>query len=451
MNNKLNNQAAELRKQLEELEAKQAKIESTGGFINFRDTSAKGVVKPTFGNTKQLIDHYNISIRHNEMTKDLEISFPNRKFHRDTELNTAMSYFKSLARDQDLPVTDIFDHIGIVANDNHYHPVRDWIDSVEWDGKDRLKEFYNTIQIRKIGTAEDIGANTLKETLMRKWAISAVAALYYGNFSCEGVLTFYGKQAIGKSSWTYSLVPREVQSKWIKDAVTLDVGNKDSVMKAVSTWITELGELDATFRKSDLEALKGFITERVDILRPPYERKANSYSRRTVFYATINTLEFLQDDENRRFWTLDVEKVYPCQFDVQQFWAEMKVLYEAVEPLCRTAADRERNQEWGWFLTPDERMQLQTAQRKFQSIDPISEMLANRLTPADEMKTGQWLNCTAILQECGMMHPDKRATNAASKWLRAQGFDTKVTSKAYFVNVKDRVIAQLPPSLKLIK
>lgn len=450
MNKSLTTIAA-LNTQLADLQRKKVKLEEEGQPIRFNDLTSKGMAKPTLGNTEQLVAHYDITIQHNEMTKDLEISFADKKFHRDTELNTSMSYFKALARDQDLPVSDIFDHVGIIANNNHYHPVRDWIDSAKWDGTDRLQEYYDSLIIRKGGNhAEDVMNSALKEILMRKWAMSAVAALYNDNFSCEGVLCLSGDQAIGKTSWALSLTPREYQSKWVKDAVTLDVGNKDSVLKAVSAWITELGELDATFRKSDLEALKGFITERVDVLRPPYERKANSYSRRTVMYATINSVEFLQDEENRRFWTLDVEKVIQCTFDTQQFWAEMKVLYESVEPLCRTAFDREKNQEWGWFLTPTERKQLQSVQKKFKSIDPICEIVQNNIVTAKLTNSGLWLNCTAILQACGITNPDRRATNSVSKWLRKEGYNFKQYTKQYYVNVVGQGKSSVP-SLSVVK
>ena len=153
-------------------------------------------------------------------------------------------------------------------------------------GKDRLPEYYGSIILADL--------NPMKEVMMRKWALSLVAALYHPNFSCEGVLTFSGKQGQGKTIWVEELIPQEYHNIWNKDAVTLDVNNKDSLFKALSYWITELGELDSTFKKSDIEALKGFITEKVDMIRSPYDRKANKYPRRTVFYATVNDDEFLQ-------------------------------------------------------------------------------------------------------------------------------------------------------------
>lgn len=435
--NNLDNMTIE---QIERLLEQKKNQKSTIAFV---DVTPKGVAKPTLDNSKQLFAHYGISIRHNEMTKEPEINIPCKKFHSDTEMNAALAYLQDLARGQDLPVSDLMNHVTIVANENAYHPVRDWIDSFKWDGKDRLPEVYAIID----------SPSEMKETLIRKWLLSGVAALYDDNFSCEGVLCLYGAQAIGKTSWIQYLLPRESVSQWVSESVTLAVGNKDSELKALGTWITELGELDSTFKKSDIEALKGWITQRKDVIRPPYERKPNKYSRRTICYATINTLEFLQDDENRRFWALDVEKVHPTSLDRGQLWAQIKQMYFDVVGKCRTPQDRIANNEWGWFLTPDERAQLTRTQHQFKTIDPIEELLDDKLVPFDEIenKKSEWLNSTAILMRCGVLYPTKRDINTAAKYLRRFGFRKKIDTKRFLVQIRDSVTTQnTVPKLKVV-
>jgi putative DNA primase/helicase len=220
-------------------------------------------------------------------------------------------------------------------------------------------------------------------------------------------------------------------------------------MKAVGTWITELGELDSTFKKSDLEALKAWITEKQDVIRPPYERSANKYARRTGFYATLNTLEFLNDDENRRFWVLDVDAFRFPEYDLAQFWAQIKVLYQAVAPLCRDPKSRVANQEWGWFLTPDERELLQQSQNPFKTVDPVIETLSNHVVARQLMKTvrGETLNITEILKRCGMDRVSKRETTAGGKWLREQGFRAD-RQKKYTVEIVDQT--RTLPHLKVV-
>lgn len=410
------------------LEAKKNKLDT----IPFIDVSAKGAVKGTIDNFQQLLNHYAITIKYNEMTKEPEIDIPGNRSHADIALNAKIAELMGYANKHGFPKGDVMDLITVVASNNAYHPVRDWIDSQEWDGVDRLEEFVDTVILKT--------ENNLKATIMRKWALSAVAALYHPNFSCEGVLTFTGNQGVGKTTWAFGLLPREKSGEWIKDGVTLDMGNKDTAIKALGYWITELGELDATFKKSDIEALKAFITEKVDMIRTPYSRTANKFGRRTVFYASVNELEFLKDSENRRFWVLEVERFVFPSFNVAQFWAQIKQEYLAVKDLIATAEDRSLNDEWGWFMSPQERLQLSDSQERFKTVNTIDELLSNRVLLAQDARVTnkKKMNITSILQDCGIILPNQQQMNQAGKWLRKAGYQPD-RIKQYEVDMVDSV------------
>jgi putative DNA primase/helicase len=112
---------------------------------------------------------------------------------------------------------------------------------------------------------------------MWRWLISGVAAVFMERgFQSQGVLTLTGRQGLGKTRWLKSLVPNR---DWIKDGVVLNPKDKDSVLQSVSRWIVELGELDATFKKADVAALKAFITMEEDVLRQAYAQKTDKYQR----------------------------------------------------------------------------------------------------------------------------------------------------------------------------
>lgn len=435
--------AAELKLLLEQKEQEEATA------IVFPDTTEKGRPRSTPVNLETLLQHYGIRVRYNEMTKWPEIDIPGQRFHPDTALNSAMTYIWSLVKSVDWTISkdDYYSMLNLIATQNYYHPVREWIDQQTWDGVDRFPDFYATIEC---GRNSPVAGNQLKETLMRKWALSLVAALYHKDFSSEGVLCLYGPQGIGKTSWAYGLVPRESGGTWIKDSVALAVTDKDSVMKATSTWITELGELDATFKKSDLEALKSWITEKSDVIRPPYERSQNRYARRTGFYATLNTLEFLNDDENRRFWVLHCEGFCFPRYDLGQFWAQVRALYDAIRDSCATAEDRARTGEWGWFLSPTEREQLRTSQEPFRTVDPVIENLQAHVVPADMMTVarGESLTITAILQRCGIERITKKETGTAAKWIREQGYSAD-GQRRYTVQIESNLASV--PRFKVIK
>lgn len=393
-------------------------------FIQFEELNDKNRIKNTLKNFQQLLDHYGITIKYNEMTKQNEITIPGHDYFADTAENAKMARLRSMANYQNFPVSEIDNYVIEVGNLNRYHPVRDWIDSVTWDGRDRLCDYYNSIELRE--------HNPLKETMMRKWALSLVGALYHEDFSCEAVLSLVGDQGLGKTIWIENLIPTHAKNLWNKDAVVIDTKNKDSLIKALSYWIAELGEVSATFRKSDIEALKGFLTEKFDVIRNPYERKSNTYRRRTVFYATVNDTEFLQDDENRRFWVLDVVKLnHGTIDDCGQFWAQLKAIYMSIRDKLVDAQTREKHQEWGWFLSPNEKKLMSPLQEKHKNIEPVIETLEKYLEkPSTD---GEWHSCTDILSATSWGRPTGRDTRIASKWLSKNGYERQSDTKKYRV------------------
>jgi predicted P-loop ATPase len=113
-------------------------------------------------------------------------------------------------------------------------------------------------------------------------------------------------------------------TSWFSEGLTMDPSNKDHVIQGTATFMCELGELDATTRKSDVAQLKAFLTRSKDVYRSPYGQHREVYARRTIFGATVNPDAFLVDDTgNRRFWVMPVSAVNADHgLDMQQIWAE---------------------------------------------------------------------------------------------------------------------------------
>jgi putative DNA primase/helicase len=196
---------------------------------------------------------------------------------------------------------------------------------------------------------------------MKKWLIQAVAALYEKNgLNGAGTIVFTGLQGTGKTRLFKDLTS-DISSTFLEGAI-LDPSNKDSVMTVCSHWIVELGELDATFKKSDVAQLKAFLTKNIDTLRRPYAKKDSSYPRRTIFAGTVNDLEFLHDPTgNRRFWPIDVRAITrDTTINYQQLWAEVKIWYESGET---------------WHLNALEIKKLNEYSEQFSISDPLIEML----------------------------------------------------------------------------
>jgi hypothetical protein len=230
-----------------------------------------------------------------------------------------------------LPATDCWRHLGVIEARRAFHPVTDWARSKPWDGVSRFGQLFDTLAIQ-----DDFEEyRELLRVQLDKWLLAggkclSLDALSGDGVAAQGVLVLQGKQDMGKTRWFKALVP---DSAWFSEGLTMDPSNTDHVIQGTSTFICELGELDATTRKSDVAQLKAFLTRSKDVYRSPYGREREVYARRTIFGATVNPETFLVDDTgNRRFWVMPVKAVNADHgIDLQQLWAEAMARAEAGE------------------------------------------------------------------------------------------------------------------------
>jgi putative DNA primase/helicase len=288
-----------------------------------------------------------------------------------------------------------------IAESHSFNPVEDWIRSRPWDEQDRLDALYSTVE-----SADEYPAH-LKVTLLHRWLLSAVAAaLNRGSFASRGVLTLQGPQGCGKTSWGRALISDIVlRAEVFKDDHHLDGANKDSILGAIRHWITEIGELDSSFKK-DIARLKGFLTSNFDKLRPPYARVEAEYPRQTVFFATVNEFNFLIDPTgNTRWWTIPVERLnFEHGLDMQQVFAQL-----AVE-----LANGEQ-----WWLTAAEEAQLALWNVRHQSVSVIREKILERLD-LERADDGNQPRMTAIelLEHLGLQRPTNAQCRECGSILR---------------------------------
>jgi putative DNA primase/helicase len=190
---------------------------------------------------------------------------------------------------------------------------------------------------------------------------------------------------------------------------TLHLQNKDSILTALRYWIVELGEVDATFRKSDVSALKSFITQTTDAIRRPYAMTESTYPRRTGFGASVNDDQFLADPTgNRRFWTVPVTAFdLDHKVDMQQLWAEVLTLYQGGER---------------WFLDRDEVHELNEHNESFRVTDPVEERIASGWAwPSLAEREGcvwEWVTATEALIRLGYKEPKRGDAIAAGRVIR---------------------------------
>ncbi|TZE81987.1 virulence-associated E family protein [Calorimonas adulescens] len=235
----------------------------------------------------------------------------------------------------------IFDAIALCAHKHLINDVKDYLTSLEWDGIKRL----DTLLIDYLG-AED---TPYTRAVIRKSLTAAVARVMTPGVKYDFVPIIAGPQGIGKSTFL-----RILGRQWFSDSLTTFEGKEASEM-VQGVWINELGELNG-LNRSEINAVKQFISRTDDIYREPYGRRTGRYPRRCVFFGTTNDAEFLRDKTgNRRFWPVDVG-IQPVKKDVfndlenevDQIWAEAFVHWQLGEPLYLTgeiAAEAKREQE----------------------------------------------------------------------------------------------------------
>ena len=211
-----------------------------------------------------------------------------------------------------------------VCKENTFHPIRDYLNSLTWDGIPRL----DTMFIRYLRAPD----TTYVRAATRKWMCAAVARVYEPGRKFDQMIVLVGPQGVGKSR-----LAKILSRGWFTDSLTT-MNGKEAYEGLNGAWIVEVAELAAT-RRSETETIKNFISKQVDSYRPAYGRHTVDYPRQCVFYGTTNDPSFLKDRTgNRRFWPIQVEgldrgRLTGLEEEVDQLWAEAVAKYRAGEPL----------------------------------------------------------------------------------------------------------------------
>ena len=362
------------------------------------DLSDDKTPKPltTIANLREILRRCGVVCRYNVIRKNEELIIPGHGFSSDNDSNASLAWVLSEMEKFGMSSGKAGEYLTFLADQNPYNPVANWISSKAWDGRSRLDELCDTL-ISPM-------AKPLKKLLIRKWMISAVAAAYAADgVAAQGVLVLQGAQYVGKTTWFKRLAPASLEA--VQDGLFLQPSDRDSVKQVCSFWLVELGELDATFRKADISALKAFITRKQDVLRSAYARKDSRFARRTVFFGTVNPLEFLQDQTgNRRYWCIECHAINnDHDIDMQQVWAEILVMYRAGETHYLTDAELEN------LNAENERMTVR---------EPIEDRLMTMYCWAAENKLWRWMTVTDAMIVAGMDNPSRADVTTAGHIIR---------------------------------
>ena len=181
----------------------------------------------------------------------------------------------------------IRDALDMVLTRHQRHPIREYLNSLTWDGTPRLERL-----ITDYAGAED---TELTRTMTRIHFTAAVARVMTPGCKYDYCLILAGPQGAGKSS-----LIRIMGGEYYKDGLTSMEG-KEGAEQVQGSHLIEIGELDG-MRRSEITAVKQFITNQADEFRPAYGTRKEKIYRQCVFFGTTNEQYFLKDETgNRRF------------------------------------------------------------------------------------------------------------------------------------------------------
>ena len=289
-----------------------------------------GTLKATIDNIRLIMEHdpqlcktvgHNVFAHRYELLRDLHWrGIDKGAYWSDTD-DAALRHY--LERVYDISHTGkTMDAMSVIVEQNRFHPVKEYLDGLVWDGIERL----DTLLINYFG-AED---HEYTRAVTRKTMCAAVARILNPGCKFDFMLLLIGKQGLGKSYYL-----KKMGGKWFSDSLTTVVG-KEAYEQLQGAWILEMGELSAA-KKADINALKHFISKQEDIFREAYGRRTGVFPRQCIFIGTTNDYECLRDKTGgRRFWPVNVGQGKQSlwqDLNVDQIWAEAVQGYKAGEEL----------------------------------------------------------------------------------------------------------------------
>ena len=280
--------------------------------------------------------------RYNEFNDQIYINGENYEDEDTTEIELWLHrvYSVQIAKEK------VNDLIIRQAKNNSFHPLQDYLNSLEWDGVCRLETLLQTYW----GVFD---SDLLREIGFR-WAISCVARALMPGAKMDTVLILCGPQGAYKSTSFRVLAGED----WFTDG-HLDISKKDAqeLIHKTGVWVWEMAE-NNTLNKAESNTSKEFLSRPIDIFRPSYGRNPVRRPRSIVFVSTTNDQHFLTDKTgNRRFWPVIITDIdlEGLQRDRDQIWAEAVHYFNTNEV---------------WWLDPTMEQDLFEHQEKFVIEDP---------------------------------------------------------------------------------
>ena len=309
--------------------------------------------------------------------------------------------FSNMKAVDDVITSDAYQH--------KYHPIKDYLDALHWNGRKNIAELATYF------TDEHGYMNSF----LRKWLIGAIGKVY-GTMQ-NPMLVLVGPQKLGKSNFVKWLCP--LPSYHLESPINPD--DKDNDVRLMSYWLWEVGELDATTRRADVAALKFFLTKTQVTVRKSYGRRDTVKPALSSFIGTLNPDGggFLHDNTGeRRFRPVTLSKIdwTYTTLDIPQIWAE--------------AMDAYRHGETN-ELSADEDTTLRTfMENEYKSPDPVEQLILRHFAPTEKWEDDQYpvSEVQRILESAGLKGTTRQNALAIAQAMTTLGVRRGSTGKVRY-------------------
>ena len=332
------------------------------------DTTEKGGVRNSIKNCLTVFQHdpllsgaiaYNLLTDRTDIVKPIGYDRSPSASMTDTDMKYIRLY---LEENYDLTSEKkIIDAADLAAHQNSYHPVRDFLNSLTWDGTERIRYCLHHF----------LGAEADEYTfqVLRLFLLGAIHRAFRPGCKFEVMLCLVGGQGAGKSTFFRLLAGKD---EWFSDDLR-KLDDENVYRKLQGHWIIEMSEMIATANAKSIEEIKSFLSRQKEVYKIPYETHPADRLRQCVFGGTSNAMDFLPLDRsgNRRFLPVQVcpeqaevhilEDEAASRAYLRQVWAEAMTIY-------RTS---------GWKLTfsPEMVRYLKEHQKDFMPEDTKAGMI----------------------------------------------------------------------------
>lgn len=208
--------------------------------------------------------------------------------------------------------------VKIAAREDSYHPVKDYLGRLEWDGVERIGRFFTDC----FGVID----NPTTRGIASRWLVSGVARIMEPGCKVDCLIVLEGAQGAGKSSGLRALFG----DQWYSDS-EIPLGKSDSYAMLRGKWGIEIAEF-GHFSRQEQHQIKRYISAPIDTFRKSYGEFHNDAERQSIFCATTNDDHWNHDATGaRRYWPMKVGQCSPkLVSDIRdQVWAEALSLYRS--------------------------------------------------------------------------------------------------------------------------